>query len=179
VIFHETDLAGAFLIELEPRADERGFFANTLVPEEFSAHGLDVRVAQCGVAFNQRRATLRGLHYQAQPHAQAKLVRCTQGAIWDVIVDLRAGSPTERRWIAVELSAVNRHQLYVPEGCAHGYITLADESEVLYYLASPWAPQAERGLSWDDPTVAIRWPLTPLVISPRDAALPCLEPPKR
>lgn len=174
MIFHPTELAGAFVVEPERHSDERGFFARTFAPEDFAARGLDPRVAQVAVAFNQRRGTLRGLHYQAAPHAQAKLVRCTAGAVWDVIVDLRPGSPSERRCVAVELSADNRLQLYVPEGFAHGYLTLAEKSEVLYQLATPWQPAAERGVCWDDPTLAIPWPFSPAVVSARDAGLPRL-----
>lgn len=174
MIFHATELAGAFVIEPERHSDERGFFARTFAPEDFLAHGLDPRVAQVALAFNQRRGTLRGLHYQEAPHAQAKLVRCTQGAIWDVIVDLRPGSATERRFTGVELTAGNRLQLYVPEGFAHGYLTLAEDSEVLYQLATPWQPTAERGVRWDDPSLAIPWPFPPAVISARDAGLPRL-----
>ena len=171
--FESTSLPGVVLIVPKVFGDARGFLMETYKRSEFEAAGLPVALVQENHS-RSSRGTLRGLHYQAEPHAQPKLVRCTQGVIWDVIADLRAGSPSERRWIAVELSAANRRQLYVPSGCAHGYITLVDESEVLYQLATPWAPQAERGVRWDDPTLAIRWPLAPVVVSARDAALPRL-----
>jgi dTDP-4-dehydrorhamnose 3,5-epimerase len=175
VIFRETEVPGAFLIEPARVQDERGFFARLFTPEEFAARGLDARVAQVALSHNRQRGTLRGLHYQAAPHAQAKLVRCTRGAVWDVIVDLRPASPAYRRWLAVELTAHDRLQLFVPAGCAHGFVTLEDDSELLYQLSAAWQPAAERGVRWDDPALAIAWPLRPAVISPRDAALPGVE----
>lgn len=135
---------------------------------EFERHGLDPVVAQCNVSWNRRRGTLRGLHYQAPPHAEAKLVRCTRGAIWDVIVDVRPDSPTFRRWYAVELSALNRLALYVPAGFAHGFQTLADDSEVFYQMSAFHAPGHARGLRWDDPLLAIAWPLPDPIVSERD-----------
>ncbi len=175
MIFRETEIPGAFLVEPARVQDERGFFARLFTPEEFAARGLDPRVAQVALSHNRRRGTLRGLHYQAAPHAQAKLVRCTRGVVWDVIVDLRPGSPAFRRWVAVELTAHDRLQLFVPAGCAHGFVTLEDDSELLYQLSSAWQPGAERGVRWDDPALAIAWPLAPAVISLRDAALPGVE----
>ena len=173
--FLPTPLAGAYLIELEQLDDERGFFARSFCQNEFKAHGLDPVVAQCNVSFNRRRGTLRGLHYQAAPHAEAKLVRCTRGAVWDVIVDLRKGSLTVRQWHAAELTADNRRALYIPDGFAHGFQTLADDSEVLYQMSEFYHPESARGVRWDDPTLAIRWPLKEPVMSPRDREFPALD----
>ena len=168
--FQPAPLAGAYLIELALLEDERGFFARSFCQNEFRAHGLDTVVAQSNVSFNRKRGTLRGLHYQAEPHAEAKVVRCTRGAIWDVIVDLREGSPTRWRWHALELNAENRLAFYVPEGFAHGFQTLADDSEVLYQMSEFYHPDLARGLRWDDPKIGIRWPLPDPVLSPRDRA---------
>ena len=173
--FLPTPLAGAYLIELEQLDDERGFFARSFCQNEFRAHGLDPVVAQCNVSFNRKRGTLRGLHYQAEPHAEAKLVRCTRGAVWDVIVDFRKGSPTWRKWHAVELTAENRRALYIPKGFAHGFQTLEDDSEVLYQMSEFYHPESARGVRWDDRTLAIRWPIKDAVISPRDRAFPTLD----
>ena len=166
--FTPTPLAGAFVVELDRREDDRGFFARSFCQEEFAAHGLSPVVAQCNVSYNARRGTLRGMHYQAEPHAEAKLVRCTQGAIWDVIVDLRRGSPTFRRWYGVELSADNRRALYAPEGMAHGFQSLTDDAEVLYLMSRPYQAEAARGVRWDDPAFGIRWPIAEPHLSPRD-----------
>jgi dTDP-4-dehydrorhamnose 3,5-epimerase len=176
VRFTETKVAGAFLIEPEPIEDERGFFARTFCREEFEAHGLDPVVAQCNLSFNHRRGTLRGLHYQAAPHQEAKLVRCTRGAIWDVALDLRPGSPTYRAWFGAELSHGNRASLYIPQGCAHGFLSLTDASEVAYQMSAPYAPDAARGVRWDDPAFGIEWPGEVLVINQRDASYPDVEP---
>jgi dTDP-4-dehydrorhamnose 3,5-epimerase len=170
--FTETPLAGAFVVELEPIADERGMFARSFCQQEFRARGLDPAVAQCNVSYNAKRGTLRGLHYQAAPHEEAKLVRCTRGAIWDVIVDLRAGSATRLRWHAVELTQDNRRALYVPKGFAHGFQTLADGAEVLYQMSEFYHPDCSRGIRWDDPAIGIRWPLADPVVSERDRGLP-------
>ncbi len=175
MIFRETEIPGVCLVEPARALDERGFFARLFTPEEFAARGLDGRVAQLALSFNRLAGTLRGLHYQAAPHGQAKLVRCTKGAVWDVIVDLRPSSPTFRRHVAVELTAHDRLQLFAPAGCAHGFVSLEDESELLYQLSTAWQPGAERGVRWDDPALAIPWPLRPVVISARDAALPGVE----
>jgi dTDP-4-dehydrorhamnose 3,5-epimerase len=166
--FLPTPLAGAYLIELEQLDDERGFFARSFCQNEFKAHGLDPVVAQCNVSFNRKRGTLRGLHYQAEPHAEAKLVRCTRGAIWDVIVDLRKGSPTARKWHAVELTAENRRALYIPVGLAHGFQTLADDTEVLYQMSESYHPESARGVRWNDPAFGIAWPLADPVLSKKD-----------
>ena len=170
--FQPTPLAGAYLIELELLEDERRFFARSFCQNEFRAHGLDTVVAQSNVSFNRKRGTLRGLHYQAEPHAEAKVVRCTRGAIWDVIVDLREGSPTRWRWHALELNADNRLAFYVPEGFAHGFQTLADDSEVLYQMSESYHPDLSRGIRWDDPTIGILWPLTDPILSERDRSYP-------
>jgi dTDP-4-dehydrorhamnose 3,5-epimerase len=176
VIFTETRLAGAFVVDLEPHEDERGFFARVWDGEEFGARGLDARVSQSSIAYNHLAGTLRGLHFQVAPFAETKLVRCTRGAIWDVVVDLRPDSPTFLEWVAVELSAENRRTLYVPEEFAHGYQTLVDASEVSYQMSAPYAPEAARGLRWDDPKLAIDWPAAQRrVISARDAGWPDVE----
>lgn len=174
--FAPTALAGAFVIELETSSDERGFFARSFCRDEFSARGLDPEVAQCNISLSRAAGTLRGMHYQSAPRAEAKLVRCTAGAIYDVIVDLRGGSPTYRRWFGVELSAANRRMLYAPEGIAHGFQTLADDTEVHYQMSQPYDPAAARGIRWDDPAIGIVWPPAPRrTISRRDLAFALLE----
>jgi dTDP-4-dehydrorhamnose 3,5-epimerase len=172
--FLATPLAGAYVIELEPIEDERGHFARSFCQNDFRAHGLDPVVAQCNVSFNRRRGTLRGLHYQAEPHAEAKLVRCTRGAVWDVIVDLRKHSPTLRQWFAAELTAANCRSLYVPDGFAHGFQTLVDDTEVLYQMSEFYHPESARGVRWDDKSLAIQWPVKAAIISPRDRMYPSL-----
>jgi len=167
--FVETELKSAFVIEPERLDDERGFFARILCEREFAAHGLETRFVQCSISFNGRKGSLRGMHYQAPPHEEAKLVRCTMGAIYDVIVDLRPASPTFRQWIGVELSAENRRTLYVPKGFAHGFQTLQDNSEVFYQISQFYAPQLARMEPWNDPGLGIRWPLVPTAMSQRDA----------
>jgi dTDP-4-dehydrorhamnose 3,5-epimerase len=157
LIFTPTKLSGAFVVDLERREDERGFFARAWCAEEFEEQGLSTRLVQCNVSFNHRRGTVRGMHYQQPPHAEAKLIRCTRGAIQDVIVDLRADSPTYLEWISIELSSENRTALYVPEGFAHGYQTLSDETETFYQVSEFYTPNAERGLRFDDPSIAIEW----------------------
>ncbi len=170
--FISTPLAGAYVIETEPHVDDRGFFARTWCREEFRRHGLAAELAQCSTSFNQQRGTLRGLHYQAEPHAEAKLVRCTRGAIYDVMVDLRRSSPTFRQWHAVELSVDGKRSVYVPRGFAHGFQTLEDASEVLYMISVPYHAEACRGVRWDDPMFGIRWPLAPSCMSERDRSFP-------
>jgi dTDP-4-dehydrorhamnose 3,5-epimerase len=172
MIFRETPLQGAYLIELEPHRDDRGFFARTFCQEEFAALGLDPCVAQCSVSFNRLRGTLRGLHFQRAPHQEERLVRCTSGSVFDVIVDLREGSPTRGRWFGETLSAREHNQLYVPKGFAHGFLTLADEVEVAYQMSVPYAPESSSGYRYDDPTFAIEWPFPPAVIAQRDLDLP-------
>jgi dTDP-4-dehydrorhamnose 3,5-epimerase len=171
----ETPVAGVHIVEPERIEDERGHFARTFAADAFAARGLDARVAQCSTSFNTRRGTLRGMHYQAAPHGEAKLVRCTRGAIYDVAVDLRPGSPSYLRWVGSELSAANGRALYVPEGCAHGFQTLVDDSEVLYQISTPYVPEAARGVRWDDPAFGIEWPAPPpggRTLAARDAGYP-------
>jgi dTDP-4-dehydrorhamnose 3,5-epimerase len=170
--FTPTPLAGAYVLGLERWEDDRGFFARSFCQNEFAEHGLNPRIAQCNVSFNVKRGTLRGMHYQAPPRAEAKLVRCTHGAVWDVIVDLRPDSPTFKRWHGVELSASNRLALYIPEGFAHGFQTLADASELLYLMSEFYSADASRGVRWDDPVFAIQWPLPNPHMSERDRNLP-------
>lgn len=173
--FVETRLAGAFLIHTEPVADERGFFARTYCAREFEDHGLHPTVAQASISSNRCRGTLRGMHYQTPPVAESKLVRCTSGAIHDVIVDLRPGSPTYLEHAAFELTATNHLALYVPELFAHGFITLRDNTEVLYQISEFYTPGYGRGLRYDDPALSIRWPAPVEVISDKDRSWPLLE----
>jgi dTDP-4-dehydrorhamnose 3,5-epimerase len=158
VKFIETPLPGAWVIELEELGDERGWFARTFDAEEFRARGLNPDVLQCNASFNARRDTLRGMHYQADPHGESKLVRCVRGGIFDVAVDLRADSPTYCAWHGVELSADNRLAFYIPAGLAHGFQTLEDDAEVLYQMGNPYVPESARGVRWDDPALGIKWP---------------------
>ena len=175
MIFTETSIAGVWLIEPERVADERGFFARTWDRDEFSLRGLDPRLVQCSISFNHLRGTLRGLHYQAAPHEENKLVRCTSGALFDVALDLRPDSPTFKQWFGTELSADNRLALYVPQGCAHGFLTLAAATEVSYQITQFYAPEAARGVRWDDPAFGIAWPGEVEVISERDRTYPDFE----
>jgi dTDP-4-dehydrorhamnose 3,5-epimerase len=172
MIFKDTGIEGVWVIEPERHEDERGFFARTWDPQEFAERGLNPELAQCSISFNRARGTLRGLHYQAAPHEEAKLVRCTAGSIFDVVVDLRPDSSTFRDWFGVELSAENRLSLYVPEGCAHGFLTLADDSEVHYQISQAYVPEAGRGVRWNDAAFAIRWPGEVVVINERDGTYP-------
>lgn len=172
--FTPSRIPGAWVIDITPIHDHRGFFAMTWRPEEFRKRGIEPALAQCNLAYNLKRGTLRGMHFQTAPHAQAKIVRATRGALLDVIVDLRPESPTYRQWDAVELTADNRRMLYMPEGIAHGYLTLADDTEAYYYASAPWAPHAESGVRWDDPALGIAWPFSPVVISEKDASWPLL-----
>jgi dTDP-4-dehydrorhamnose 3,5-epimerase len=174
--FEPTMVTGVLLVEQERHQDERGFFARTWCADELSARGLDARLAQTSVAFNHLRGTLRGLHYQAPPHAEAKLVRCTSGALFDVAVDLRPDSPTFRRWVGVELTPENGRALYIPAGCAHGCQTLADRTEVLYHISAGHHPASARGVRWDDAAFGIQWPLPVAVIAARDRHYPDLDP---
>jgi len=176
VNFLPTPLEGAVLIELERHRDERGHFARTFCSEEFARRGLSAEIAQCSVSLNRRRGTLRGMHYQIAPHQEAKLVRCGRGRLLDVIVDLRAGTPGYRRWHAVELSADNARMIYVPEGFAHGFLTLADDTEVVYQISRPYHPESARGFRWNDPSIGIQWPETVRVISERDRNYPDFQP---
>ena len=167
-----TKIAGVLVVETEPAHDERGYFARTFDDEVFARHGAPLVTRQCSTSFNARRGTLRGLHYQTDPAPETKLVRCTRGAIFDVVVDLRPGSPTFRQWLGLELTAENASALLIPPHCAHGFLTLGDASEVLYQIDTPYAPELSRGVRWNDPAFAIGWPFEPHVIAPRDASYP-------
>ncbi len=178
MIFQNTNLAGVVEVRLDPKSDGRGFFARSWCEREFASQGLNPRLTQCNISFNTRRGTLRGIHYQAEPHPEAKLVRCTRGAIYDVAVDLRPGSPTFTNWFAAILSADNRHMLYIPEGCGHGFLTLADSTEVFYQMSESYHPETARGVRWDDPAFRIVWPEQAQVISERDRSYPDFNPGK-
>lgn len=169
MVFVETKLPGVYIIEVEKREDERGFFARTFCPQEFEAHGLNPRVAQCSISFNKKKGTLRGMHYQVAPFAETKLVRCTSGAIYDVAVDLRPDSLTHKQWVAVELTEDNRRAIYIPPGCAHGFQTLVDDTEVYYQISELYHPEASTGVRWDDPAFGVEWPiLQGPILSERD-----------
>ena len=168
MIFTETPLRGAYLIDLEKHGDARGFFARTFCEREFAAHGLATRFVQASTSFSAGKGTLRGMHYQLTPWSETKLVRCIRGTLYDVILDLRDGSPTFGRSFGAELTDENRRMLYVPKGFAHGFITLADGTEVSYLIDEFYAPDHGRGVRWDDPRFAIPWPVEPAVISEKD-----------
>jgi dTDP-4-dehydrorhamnose 3,5-epimerase len=168
LIFTETNLPGAYIIELRPSHDERGFFARSWCQREFAARGLKTEVRQCNISFNKQKGTLRGMHYQAKPHEEAKLVTCIRGAVHDVIIDLRSNSPTFKQWLGVELNHQDRRMLYIPEGFAHGFQTLEDNTEVFYYMFEFYHPESARGIRWDDPVFAITWPLDVAKLSPND-----------
>jgi dTDP-4-dehydrorhamnose 3,5-epimerase len=168
MLFTPAPLAGAYLIDMERRGDERGFFARAFCEKEFGAHELVTRFVQVNDSLSAQRGTLRGMHYQLAPHAETKLVRCIRGALYDVILDLRKGSATFGRSFGAELTAENRRMMYVPKGFAHGFITLADDTEAFYFADEFYAPAQERGVRWDDPRFEIRWPLQPVVISEKD-----------
>ena len=171
MIFTETDLKGAYLIDLEKIEDDRGFFARAWCAREFSEHGLETRIAQCNNSSNKRKGTLRGMHLQKAPHEEVKMIRCIRGALYDVIVDLREGSPTYKQWIGAELNEENRRMLYVPRGFAHGFQTLTDGTEAFYMVSEFYTPGAETGVRWDDPAFGIEWPLgPPAEISEKDAS---------
>jgi len=175
MIFHETNLAGVFEIHPDAKCDERGFFARTWCEREFEEKGLVSRLAQCSISFNNLKGTLRGMHYQAEPYAETKLVRCTRGAIYDVALDLRPASPTFLQWVARELTAENRHMLYVPQGCAHGFLTLEDNTEIFYQISEFFDAASARGVRWNDPAFRIAWPGEAEVISERDRTYPDFE----
>lgn len=176
VKFIETSIPGAYLIEIEPLADERGFFARSWCSDEFARRGLNAKLAQCNISYNKKRGTLRGMHYQTRPFQEAKLVRCTMGKIYDVMLDLRGDSATFKRWEAFELSAANRHMLYIPEGVAHGFQSLEDDSEVFYQMSESYHPECAAGVRWDDPAFAIEWPLPDAKVSERDCSFSLAEP---
>ncbi|HEY9812669.1 MAG TPA: dTDP-4-dehydrorhamnose 3,5-epimerase, partial [Candidatus Sericytochromatia bacterium] len=166
--FTETKLKGAYVIEVEPVADERGFFARSWCQKEFAEHGLNPNLVQCNISFNLKKGTLRGMHYQAKPYQEAKLIRCTRGAIYQVVIDIRPDSLTFKQWVAVELTTENRKMLYVPKGMASGFQTLMDNTEVFYQMAEFYHPESAKGLRWDDPTFGVEWPNEVLVISAPD-----------
>lgn len=172
MLFCETKIAGVFEVRPELMTDERGFFARSWCDREFEHAGLNPRVAQCSISYNPRSGTLRGMHYQADPYSEAKLVRCTSGAIFDVAIDLRLESATFRKWVGLTLTSVMRNMMYIPEGCAHGFLTLEDHCEVFYQISSAYCADAARGVRWNDPAFAIEWPAAVQVISDRDANYP-------
>jgi dTDP-4-dehydrorhamnose 3,5-epimerase len=176
MLFTPTKLNGAYILEVEPKEDERGFFARTWCKQEFSDRGLDPHISQCSISVNKKAGTLRGMHFQLPPFAETKLVRCTKGAIYDVIIDLRQDSKTFLKWVGVELSADNRKSLYVPKGFAHGFQTLEDNTEVFYQISENYAPEYARGVRWNDPKFAIAWPREINVISSRDRDYPDYDP---
>jgi dTDP-4-dehydrorhamnose 3,5-epimerase len=173
--FTPTDIVGAFVVEAQPIEDERGRFARIFCRREFEAHHLNAQFVQCSASFNHRSGTLRGLHFQAEPFGEDKVIRCTRGAVFDVIADLRPGSASYKRWHGVTITADNGVMIYIPKGVAHGFITMAKDSEVFYQMSEFYYPEASRGVRWDDPDLAIQWPRQPLVISDRDRSLPTLR----
>ncbi len=172
MIFTETPLKGAYIIELERIEDERGFFARSWCAKEFAEHGLNPNLAQCNVSFNKKKGTLRGMHYQAPPHEEAKMLRCTKGSLYDVIVDLRKNSPTFKQWFSVDLTAENRKQFYIPEGFAHGFLTLEDGTEIFYQMTEFYHPESANGIRWNDPAFQIKWPISDWIISENDRKYP-------
>ncbi len=168
MIFKETELKGAYIVELEKLEDERGFFARSWCQNEFSNHGLNSRLVQCDISFNKKSGTLRGMHLQTPPKAEAKLVRCTRGSIYDVIIDLRKDAPSYKKYFGVNLTSENRRMLFIPEGFAHGFITLEDNTEIFYQMSEFYAPECARGYRWNDPAFDIQWPNEVTVISERD-----------
>ena len=172
MLFQPTNLKDAWLVLLEPAHDNRGFFARTFCVDEFAAHGLETSYPQHSISMSSRRGTVRGMHYQREPHSEVKLVRCLKGAIWDVIIDIRKDSSTYRRWQAFELSGSNNRQIYIPKGFAHGFQTLSDEVEVSYLISEPYVPESASGIRHDDPTFHIAWPLPVIAISERDLRWP-------
>lgn len=176
MIFTELTLSGAYMIEPELHVDERGFFARLWCQEEFAARGLETRLVQCSLSHNRKAGTLRGMHYQVAPYEEVKIVRCTRGAIFDVIIDLRPDSPTSGRHCGVELTALNRKMLYIPRGFAHGFQTLDDDTEVTYQMSEVYHPASARGVRWNDPAFGIAWPpAEPRIIAQRDATYPDFE----
>jgi dTDP-4-dehydrorhamnose 3,5-epimerase len=172
MLVEPTEIEGCVVVRPVRHADARGYFARTWEPDALAVHGVNTVVAQCSVSFNPVRGTLRGMHFQAAPHEESKLVRCTRGAVYDVCLDLRPGSATYRQWVGETLSAENGHALVIPEGCAHGFLTLEDESEVFYMISAPYVPEAARGVRFDDPAFGIRWPGEVCVIHERDRTYP-------
>jgi dTDP-4-dehydrorhamnose 3,5-epimerase len=173
--FIETPLPGLYVVEIEPLKDDRGFFARGFCARDFQAHGLVPTLAQCNISFNEKAGTLRGLHFQALPHEEAKLVRCTQGAIYDVAIDIRPNSGTYLKWYAAELTSENRRMMFIPHGFAHGFQTLVDKSEVFYLMSEFYYPKSARGLRWNDPTLGISWPIANQIISDKDRTYPLID----
>lgn len=176
MLFYEVKLPGVFEIQVEPRVDDRGFFARLWCQKEFEAKGLNAKLVQCSISVNTSKGTLRGMHFQAHPHEETKLVRCSKGAIYDVVLDLRPSSPRFRDWFAVVLTAGNRKAVYIPEGCAHGFMTLEDDTEVLYLMTEFYHAESARGVRWNDPAFEITWPGAVEVISERDRTYPDFTP---
>lgn len=176
MIFSETELKGAFIVDPERHADHRGFFARTFCEEEFRRHGLISRFVQCNVSFNSKKGTLRGMHFQIAPKEEGKLVRCTSGAIYDAIVDLRPDSPTFLNWVGAELTKENRRALYIPPGFAHGFQTLSNDAEVFYQMTEFFEPRLARGVRWNDPAFGIQWPLQDPILSEKDSLYPDFQP---
>lgn len=172
MIFTETSIPGVWIVDPQRHEDDRGFFARTWCQHEFERHGLNPQIVQCSVSFNKKRGILRGMHYQAAPHEETKLIRCTMGSIYDVAIDLRAGSRTFKRHVGVVLDARNRRMLYVPEGCAHGFQALEDATEVSYLMSRVYVPQSARGVRWNDPAFGIAWPPAERIITDRDRRYP-------
>ena len=172
MIFQETSIIGAYIIDIKRIEDERGFFGRAFCQKEMKEYGLNEAVVQTNLSSNKKRGTLRGLHYQQAPHEESKLVRCTRGSLFDVLVDLRKDSPTYCHWFGIELTADSFKMLYVPEGCAHGFITLEDNTDIMYQVSQFYAPGAEKGLRWNDPAFNIVWPIDPVVISEKDKNQP-------
>ena len=170
--FRETELSGVFEVRLEPKPDERGYFARTWCQQEFAAQGLSSTVVQCNTSFNLKKGTLRGMHYQQAPNAEIKLIRCTKGKIFDVILDLRPQSATFRKWTSLILSSTSQNMVYVPEGCAHGFLTMEDDTEVFYQMSECYSAESARGVRWNDPAFKIVWPEEVVVISERDRTYP-------
>lgn len=175
MIFNESRLPGVFEVQIERKCDERGFFARTWCQREFAERGLDANLVQCSLSYNHKKGTLRGLHYQAEPHAETKLVRCGKGALYDVVLDLRPGSQTYKKWIGVCLEARKHNAIYIPKGCAHGFLTLEDDTEVCYQMSEFYDADSARGVRWNDSAFQIHWPVRVEMISARDANYPDFE----
>lgn len=178
MIFTETQLKGLYIIEPERLADERGFFARTWCQKELASHGLENRLVQCSISYNPKKGTLRGMHFQTSPWEEVKIVRCTSGEIYDVVIDLRPDSPTFKKWFGLNLSQEERNMLYIPKGFAHGFMTLSDEVEVFYQMSEFYSPDHSGGLRWNDPAFGIHWPMAVQLISERDNTYPDFEPNK-
>jgi len=175
MIFTKTKLNGAFIVELEKGKDKRGFFARAWDYKQFLEHGLNSNLVQCNISFTEKKGTLRGMHYQTKPYQETKLIRCTKGKIFDVIIDLRVKSETFKEWLGIELTADNYKMLYVPEDFAHGFMTLEDDTEIFYQISQYYNPELEQGVRWDDQAFQIRWPLHPILISEKDLGYPSFD----